>query len=141
MKSITYLTLILTFISASVMGQYKQDAEAIKSMCGCYEIKFNFSETFASDKDYEFHDNYLSGGLEWVFPVEDEKGKIVFPFRSTAENKWRLSRHFCEYQTLSKERPVRKIAWISLVSHMPMTFIKTDDEVAAPGRTLQCTEL
>ena len=46
-------------------------------MYGCYEITFNFAETFAPDKDYEFHENYRSGGIEYVFPVEETKDKIV----------------------------------------------------------------
>ena len=54
----------------------KQDIEAIKSMCGCYEVKFNFAETFSPDDRYEFYDNYTSSGLEWVQLVEDEKNKI-----------------------------------------------------------------
>jgi len=55
----------------------KQDVEAIKAMCGCYEVTFNFAETFAPEKDYEFHDNYRAGALEYVFPVEESKDKIV----------------------------------------------------------------
>ena len=47
----------------------KQDIASIKDMCGCYEIKFQFSETFSPNKDYEFHDKiYFAGALEWVFP-------------------------------------------------------------------------
>ncbi|MEM6738144.1 MAG: DUF6607 family protein, partial [Bacteroidota bacterium] len=48
----------------------KQDAEAILSMCGCFNITFSFAETFGADRDYEYHDNYYSGALEWAFPVE-----------------------------------------------------------------------
>lgn len=54
----------------------KQDRQAIKSMCGCYEVKFNFAETFATDDRYTFYDNYSSKGLEWVQLVKDEKNKI-----------------------------------------------------------------
>lgn len=54
----------------------KQDRQAIKSMCGCYEVKFNFAETFATDDRYTFYDNYSSKGLEWVQLVADEKNKI-----------------------------------------------------------------
>jgi len=65
---------------------------------------------------------------------------MIFPFYKQRKMSGCLSRHF-ENKALNKERPVRKTAWISLVCHMPMTIFKTDDEVAAPGRTLQCTEL
>ena len=55
----------------------KQDVEAILGMCGCYEINFNFAETFGENKDYQYQDNYVSGGLEWAFPVVKEKDRIV----------------------------------------------------------------
>jgi len=71
-------TIALLCLSAITFAQKKkkQDIEAIKGMCGCYEVKFNFAETFSPDKRYEFYDNYTSGGLEWVQLVEDEKDKI-----------------------------------------------------------------
>jgi hypothetical protein len=55
----------------------KQDIAAILSMCGCYEIQFNFAETFGEGKDYEYSKNYYSGGLEWAFPIVQEKDKVV----------------------------------------------------------------
>lgn len=74
----TFLSL-LTGLALFGYGQKqkKQDIAAIKNMCGCYEISFNFAETFAPDKDYEFHDNYKSGALEYVFPIMESKDKIV----------------------------------------------------------------
>lgn len=55
----------------------EKDIEAIKDMCGCYEVTFNFAETFAPDKDYEFHDRYTASALEWVAPVEETDNKIA----------------------------------------------------------------
>lgn len=74
----TLLTLLLLTTTLFAFGQKKkkQDREAIKSMCGCYEVTFEFAETFSPDEDYEFHENYKSGGLEWVELVEDESDKI-----------------------------------------------------------------
>jgi len=71
------LTLFFSLNVVFVMAQNPQDAEAIKNMCGCYEVDFQFAETFSPNADYEFHDNYLASGLEWVQLVEDEQGKIV----------------------------------------------------------------
>jgi hypothetical protein len=73
---------VLSFaLSAQKNTQLKEkkaaDAKAIKSMCGCYEVEFAFSETFAPDSNYQFKPNYLSSGLEWVELVEDKEGKIV----------------------------------------------------------------
>lgn len=70
----------LLFISTTVaygQKQKKEDIAAIKAMCGCYDIRFNFAETFAPDTAYQFHDNYTSGALEYVFPVSETKDKIV----------------------------------------------------------------
>lgn len=70
----------LLFISTTVVygqKQKKEDIAAIKAMCGCYDIRFNFAETFAPDTAYQFHDNYTSGALEYVFPVSETKDKIV----------------------------------------------------------------
>ena len=76
MKNILIIALCLLTIPGLAQKKKKQDREAIKSMCGCYEISFNFAETFSPNKEYKFHDNYISGGLEWVELVEDEKNKI-----------------------------------------------------------------
>lgn len=75
----TKLLVMFCLLSFSLLAQKKkqQDIEAIKAMCGCHDITFNFAETFAPDKDYEFHENYRSGGLEYVFPIEESKDKIV----------------------------------------------------------------
>lgn len=72
------LLVVLIFCSGLAFGQSKkkQDREAIKGMCGCYEVTFEFAETFSPDKDYQFHDNYKSGGLEWATLVEDDANKV-----------------------------------------------------------------
>lgn len=78
MKNILLLLVACFFaFTGQAQNKKKQDIEAIMAMCGCYEITFNFAETFAPDKAYEFHENYRSGGLEYVFPVEQGKDKIV----------------------------------------------------------------
>lgn len=73
---IAFIACLITFASQA-QSKKKQDIKAIKSMCGCYEVAFNFAETFAPDKEYEFHANYRSGALEYVFPIEETKDKIV----------------------------------------------------------------
>lgn len=55
----------------------KQDVEAIMNMCGCYEVTFNFAETFSPNSEYAFYDNYKTGALELVIPIEESKDKIV----------------------------------------------------------------
>lgn len=57
----------------------EQDIKAIKSMCGCYEVKFNFAETFQYSEDSTYKPSAIkhAGGLEWVELVEDGSDKIV----------------------------------------------------------------
>lgn len=76
MKTLIVSLLMSLCVLSVAQSKKKKDQEAIKGMCGCYEVKFNFAETFAADERYEFYDNYTSGGLEWVQLVEDEKNKI-----------------------------------------------------------------
>jgi hypothetical protein len=56
-----------------------KDRNAIKSMCGCYEVTFNFSETFQHTKDstYEASPDKISGGLEWAQLIKDEEDEIA----------------------------------------------------------------
>ncbi|NMM50390.1 DUF6607 family protein [Marinigracilibium pacificum] len=78
MKNLFYSILfILPVLQSQAQNNIKQDREAILSMCGCYDVTFNFAETFAEDENYEFHDNYRAKALEYVFPVLSEDSKIV----------------------------------------------------------------
>ncbi|WP_258099599.1 DUF6607 family protein [Marinoscillum pacificum] len=77
MKQLLTLTLLTIATLAYSQKQKKADIESIKSMCGCYDISFNFAETFSPKEDYEYHDNYTSGALEYAFVVEESKDKVV----------------------------------------------------------------
>jgi hypothetical protein len=53
-------------------AQQSKDAEAIKSMCGCYEVKFSSAETFSypNDKEsYEPSQTKHETALEWITPI------------------------------------------------------------------------
>ncbi len=58
-------------------AQSPREKEAIKGLCGCFEVEFMYAETFAPDEEYEFPKRYHVGGLEWVVPVESSDKKIV----------------------------------------------------------------
>jgi hypothetical protein len=78
MKKTLFSALLLACTWASAFAQDKRDNEAIKNMCGCYEVTFNFGETFAPDKDYKFHENHQSKGkivLQHLLIVTDSTGK------------------------------------------------------------------
>ena len=81
MKRVALLPVFILalMMTGNAQNKKKQDQEAIKSMCGCYEVSFDFAETFEYSKDTAYvpsavkHDK----GLEWVDLVEDGKDKIV----------------------------------------------------------------
>ena len=74
------LFIVLLFSINSVNSQKKKnkDIEAIKKMCGCYEVTYNFAETFNYSKDslYKPSKIKISGGLELAVLVEDENDLI-----------------------------------------------------------------
>lgn len=63
---------------ANAQKKKKQDQEAIKEMCGCFEVTFNFAETFQVNRDslYVPSKTKTDKGLEWAQLVVDEKDKI-----------------------------------------------------------------
>ncbi|MDI1254495.1 MAG: hypothetical protein PSV16_00210 [Flavobacterium sp.] len=70
----------LFVISGNAQDNKKsEDIKSIKSMCGCYEVAFNFAETFqySKDTDYKPSKTKYDYGLEWVELVEDQPNKIV----------------------------------------------------------------
>lgn len=68
-------------LTAFVSGQAEkkqQDREAIKNMCGCFEVTFNFAETFnySNDSLYKPSKTKVDKGLEWAQLVADADDKI-----------------------------------------------------------------
>ena len=93
-------------------SQSKADSNAILDMCGCYAITFEFAETFASDTNYTFRDNYSAAATEWVQPVEVSKGHIVLQHLLTmggyVVKHWRQD---WDYQPTKKMEYVRDRTW------------------------------
>ncbi|MCA0957579.1 hypothetical protein LCL86_00890 [Muricauda ruestringensis] len=80
MKNIMFSALVV-LVSANAFSQTEKkdkDREAIKNMCGCYEVTFNFAETFnyANDSLYKPSKTKVDKGLEWAQLVTDEDNKI-----------------------------------------------------------------
>ena len=71
---------LIFFIPYQLISQskHKKDREAILSMCGCFEINFNFIETFnySDNENYIRSDDYSSYALELALPIINEKNKI-----------------------------------------------------------------
>ncbi len=81
MKRLTLLPLLFSAFAITVNAQEKKekDKEAIKKMCGCYEVSFDFAETFEYSQDTAYTPSKVKHdkGLEWVELVEDTGDKIV----------------------------------------------------------------
>lgn len=66
----------LIFIGQAQEEKKQQDIESIKAMCGCYEVKFKYTETFAPEIDYEKHHDYTASALEWAQLIQDDDNKL-----------------------------------------------------------------
>jgi hypothetical protein len=77
-KLFTFSLLVVVAFSLNAQSKKTKDKNAIKKMCGCYEVTFNFAETFnySKDENYKPSKNKISGGLEWAGLVVDDKNKI-----------------------------------------------------------------
>lgn len=76
MKSFLLYTFII-LMSVPSVAQKSKDLEAIKSLCGCFEVEFKYAETFSPDENYEFHDRYYAKAVEYAFPIEEDENRIV----------------------------------------------------------------
>ncbi len=81
MKKIFFLTASLLISGITLQAQDKKelDKKSIKDMCGCYEVTFNFAETFnySNDSLYKPSKTKVDKGLEWAGLITDEDNKIV----------------------------------------------------------------
>ena len=74
------------FLLVSLLGSFMvwsqskmdQDLAAIKGMCGCYAVKFNFAETFqySEDSSYKASKVKHDKALEWVQLVSDSVNQV-----------------------------------------------------------------
>lgn len=76
-KSIIFLMLLVGGASITHSQEKKElDRKSIMDMCGCYEVTFKYTETFAPEIDYEKKLDYTSKALELALPIIDEENKI-----------------------------------------------------------------
>lgn len=78
-KIFTTVAILVLSYTATAQNKKEQDINAIKSMCGCYEVEFNFVETFqySDDSTYVPSKTKHDKALEWVQLVEDNDNTIV----------------------------------------------------------------
>ncbi|MGO4288441.1 DUF6607 family protein [Chitinophaga sp. RAB17] len=84
MKQITRLTIAAICMTLSATAQQKgndkvtQDKAAIKSMCGCQEVTFEYTETFPADSSYKpkgYHK--IIDAIEYVTVAAEDRNRIV----------------------------------------------------------------
>ncbi|WP_044397902.1 DUF6607 family protein [Lacinutrix sp. Hel_I_90] len=78
MKQLAILALVTLTFSGIGNAQTKKtkDQNAIKDLCGCYDITFKYAETFSPDSTYLKAKNYRAHALEWAELVTDKDDKI-----------------------------------------------------------------
>lgn len=79
MKKLNSTLLLILFVVQAGFAQdlkKEQDIKAIKDMCGCYDISFKYTETFAPEIDYEQHHDYTAYAKELALLIEDEDNKL-----------------------------------------------------------------
>lgn len=72
------LSILLNTTVSAQKTKKEQDIEAIKSMCGCFKVSFNFTETFeySNDSTYKPSKTKHDKALEWVELITDKDDKI-----------------------------------------------------------------
>lgn len=63
--------------SGARAGDQGMDRASIQKMAGCFEVTFEFSETFARQPGYVPHAPYKTGGVEWVVVDGASDGEIA----------------------------------------------------------------
>ncbi|WP_417559026.1 DUF6607 family protein [Mesoflavibacter zeaxanthinifaciens] len=80
MNKTVLLVAITVLTSCTIFSQSKKkkDRNAIKEMSGCFEVTFNFAETFKYTKNanYTPSKTKMDKGLEWAQVIVDENNKI-----------------------------------------------------------------
>lgn len=78
-KIVSGIFILLMTISTNAQSKKTKDSNAIKEMCGCFEVTYNFAETFnySQDSTYRPSATKVSKALEWAGLITDENNKIV----------------------------------------------------------------
>lgn len=75
-KQSQILFILMLFPMLLSAQNIKQDKEAIKDMCGCYEVKFNFAEVYSPDLGYDLPKPYHSQANEFITLIDEGEGKV-----------------------------------------------------------------
>lgn len=66
-------------LAASAQAQSPSDQQAIKQLCGCFAVTFNYAETFSTDTvtKHFAKPRKTASVVEYAFPIEESPQKIV----------------------------------------------------------------
>ncbi len=71
------LLLLAVFIPHFLAAQLKEGKDNIMKLCGCYDVTFEYKETFRTDSNYQFHKDKVANALELIMPIEESDNKVV----------------------------------------------------------------
>ncbi len=79
MKRILFSLIALTsgLSSWAQKTKFQAEKETIREMCGCYEVSFDYAETFATSNEYEYHDRYRMSGLEYIVVAGESDRELI----------------------------------------------------------------
>lgn len=76
MKKSVIITAVSVLLATQSFAQNHK--ELIRQLCGCFDVTFQYAETFAHQPTYKFHDReFISGGTELSLPIEESENKVV----------------------------------------------------------------
>lgn len=73
------VTGLLSAVAATAFAQSKTEVKAIEDLCGCFEVTFNYAETFTNDTQNEYKAGKLNDKavVELSLPIEKTDKKVV----------------------------------------------------------------
>lgn len=85
---INYIILTILLMTGSLANAQKNDKQFIEKLCGCYDVKFTYAETYAPDSNYKFHEREVSHARELIIPIENTDKKIVLQHMLLVSDKY-----------------------------------------------------
>lgn len=78
MKKQLLLATALTTLAFNNFAQKNEDIQAIEQLCGCFEVTFNYAETFTNDTSKKYYAKPLDNHavIEYVLPIEKSNNKF-----------------------------------------------------------------
>lgn len=77
MKKTVLLLVLFSTVSLFSQSNFQKERSAIKNIAGCYDVTYQFAETFATDSLYSFHERHKSTAREWITVEEETENRIV----------------------------------------------------------------